>query len=102
MEISGKNTLTMGGFADAGAPNGTPGSVLLDPKNIIIDRAGALVLGSFQLVDPHPGANENFGIQTVVLPNQNVVVTDPNDSFAAAGAGAVYLFNSTTGALMSA
>jgi filamentous hemagglutinin family protein len=105
MEISGRDSLTMGGFADAGAVNGTPGSVLLDPKNIIIDSnaGGSGTLGSFQLVDPHPGANELFGQRTLVLPNQNVVVTDPNDSFGGAvGAGAVYLFNSSTGALTSA
>src|SRR5882672_3764667 len=103
MEISsGGDHLAMFGFADAGAPNGTPGTLLLDPKNIIIDSNVPGTLGSFQLVDPHPGASEQFGTQIVTLPNQNVVVTDPNDSFAAIGAGAVYLFNSTTGGLISA
>ncbi len=104
MEISGRENLTMGGFADAGSANGTPGTLLLDPKNIIIDSnagGGTGTLGSFQLVDPHPGANENFGTQVVVLPSQNVVVTDPNDSFVQSGAGAVYLFDSTSGALIS-
>jgi filamentous hemagglutinin family protein len=102
MEISGRENLTMGGFADAGAPKGTPGTLLLDPKNIIIGAAATGGLGSFQLVDPHPGANERFGTQVVVLSNDNVVVTDPNDSFVASLAGAVYLFNSSTGALISA
>src|SRR5882672_2945479 len=82
MEISsGGDRLAMFGFADAGAPNGTPGTLLLDPKNIIIDSNVPGTLGSFQLVDPNPGANERFGTQVVTLPNQNVAVTDPNDSF---------------------
>jgi len=107
MEISsGGDRLAMFGFADAGAPNGTAGTLLLDPKNIIIDSKVPGTLGSFQLVDPHPSANERFGTQVVTLPNQNVVVTDPNDSFGIAGntpgAGAAYLFNSADGKLVSA
>src|SRR6267142_431205 len=105
MEISGRDSLTMGGLADAGAPNGTAGSVLLDPKNIIIDsNPGTSTLGSFQLLDPNPVAGNAFGSQVVVLPsaNQNVVVTAPNDNFVATGAGAVFLYNSSTGALLSA
>ena len=101
MEISGKENLTMGGFADAGAPNGKPGTLLLDPKNIVIDSTATSGLGVFQLLDPHPGANENFSQQILVLPNNNVVATDPNDSFVASLAGAAYLFNGTTGALIS-
>jgi filamentous hemagglutinin family protein len=104
MEISGRDSLTMGGFADAGAANGTPGSVLLDPKNIIIDSnaGGTSTLGSFQLLDPNPVAGNGFGTDVVVLSNQNVVVTAPNDNFGATGAGAVFLYNSSTGSLISA
>jgi hypothetical protein len=105
MEISSANNLTMGGFADAGAANGTAGSLLLDPHNIIIDSAGGGgtgTLGSFQLLDPNPVAGNGFGTKVIVLPNQNVVVTAPNDNFVATGAGAVFLYSSTTGSLISA
>ena len=38
IEVSGKENLVFGGIADAGAPNGKAGTLLLDPKNIIIER----------------------------------------------------------------
>ncbi len=103
IEVSGKENLVFGGMADAGAPNGTPGTLLLDPKFIVIDSAGG-GLASFLLVDPNPGAGDlfgGFGNGVVVLPNDNVVATDPNDDLVAANAGAVYLFNGNTGALIS-
>ncbi len=101
IEVSGKENLIFAGMADASAPKGTPGTVLLDPKNIIIDStAGGLA--SFQLLDPHPDANAHFGENIVVLPSENVLVTDPSDGFGGISAGAVYLFNSSTGALISA
>jgi hypothetical protein len=34
IEVSGKENLVFGGHADAGAPNGRAGMLLLDPKNI--------------------------------------------------------------------
>lgn len=102
VEISSKDILYFGGAVDAGAPNGNAGRLLLDPKNITIDASAVAGLSSFQLVDPHPGGGQQFGLQVLVLPNDNVVVTDPNDAFAASGAGAVYLYNGHTGALISA
>jgi len=105
IEISGKETLVFGGMADAGAPNGTPGTLLLDPKNIIIDSAGGgSAYAIVNLVDPNIGAGDNFGgfgNTVVVLPNNNIVATDPNDDFAASNAGAVYLYNGSSGALIS-
>ncbi|MBI2753527.1 MAG: filamentous hemagglutinin N-terminal domain-containing protein [Betaproteobacteria bacterium] len=100
IEVSGKDDLVFAGMADASAPNGTPGTVLLDPKNIVIDAAATGSVSSFQLVDPNPGTSENFAGTIEALPNNNVVATDPNDSFVA-GSGAIYLFNGTTGALLS-
>jgi filamentous hemagglutinin family protein len=100
IEVSGKENLVFGGTADAGAPNGKPGTLLLDPKFIVIDSAGG-GLGAFQLVDPNPGSSDQFAQSIVVLPNNNVVATDPNDDFAASNAGAVYLYNGSTGALIS-
>src|SRR5205085_228410 len=57
-------------------------------------------LSYFEFVDPNADAGD-FGTTVVSLASGNVVITDDFDSFAAAGAGAVYLFNGTTGGLIS-
>ncbi len=102
IELSGKEKVNFGGFATAGAPKGKAGMLQLDPMNIVIDSAGSVVgYGTIDLADPNPGANEGFGGYSALLPNGNIVATDSNDSFAAPFAGAVYLFNGTTGALIS-
>ena len=41
MEVSSGDSLTFGGFADASAPYGTAGSLLLDPRNITISTGVA-------------------------------------------------------------
>ena len=102
IELSGKETINFGGFATAGAPNGNAGMLQLDPMNIIIDSAGSVTpFSTIDLADPNPGMNEGYGQYSRVLPNGNIVATDTIDSFAASNAGAVYLFNGTTGALIS-
>lgn len=53
------------------------------------------------LVDPHPSPNDGFGTGGVALKNGNIVVTSPYDDAGGTDAGAVYLFNGTTGALIS-
>src|SRR5439155_23204996 len=55
----------------------------------------------FDLIDPHPTAGGGFGTQVSVLRNGNVVVTNPNDNFGGGNAGAVYLFDGLSGALIS-
>ncbi len=55
-----------------------------------------------QLTDPNPASGNQFGLHTAILPSGNVVVTSPFDDFGAPDAGAVYLFNGFTGALISA
>jgi hypothetical protein len=100
IEVSGKGNLTYGGTADAGAAAGNAGTLLLDPKNLVIDaRAG--VVPQFDLIDPHPTVGGQFGTGLTRLSNGNVVVTNPNDNFGGTNAGAVYLFNGLTGALIS-
>jgi hypothetical protein len=48
-----------------------------------------------------PGSGE-FGYDVIALPNGNIVVTDPfYDDFATVDAGAVYLYDGATGALIS-
>jgi hypothetical protein len=100
IEVSGKDNLIYGGVADAGAPKGQPGALLLDPKNITISNAG--IFPQYELIDPNADVGGTFGTTTFPLSTGNIVVTDPTDSFGAATAGAVYLFNGKTGALISA
>jgi filamentous hemagglutinin family protein len=124
-EVSSKGTLTYGGQASLGAA----GSLLLDPANIIItDSAGP---AAFALIDPNSAANNYFAGTTALLgtgvyinknnnnseslaslpvskdqastfkENGKIVVTSSGDSLGGANAGAVYVFDTTTGALVS-
>ena len=101
IEVSGKEKLVFGGTADAGAPNGAAGMLLLDPKNIVIDAAASGGGNAMLLADPNPNAGDGTGMSVTVLKNDNIVVAQPNDDFAAANAGAVYLYSGTTGALIA-
>jgi filamentous hemagglutinin family protein len=58
----------------------------------------------FEFVDPDPGPDNAFGrpfTGVYNLTSNTTLITSPGDSFGGAGAGAVYLFNSVTGALLS-
>jgi filamentous hemagglutinin family protein len=103
IEVSGREKLIFGGSADAGAPYGRLGTLLLDPKNITIDAAGSgAAYSTIDLVDPNPGAGDGFAQTVTVLSGGNIVARDSSDDFGATNAGAVYLYNGTTGALISA
>ncbi|MFO0880918.1 MAG: hypothetical protein U0840_26635 [Gemmataceae bacterium] len=54
-----------------------------------------------QFLDPNPAPGNNFGATVVPLSTGNVVITSPGDDFGGTNAGAVYLFNGATGALIS-
>jgi hypothetical protein len=54
-----------------------------------------------EFVDPHPNAGNLFGATVVALSTGNVVITAPFDDAGGSDAGAVYLFNGATGALIS-
>ena len=99
IEVSSKNQLVFGGMANASAANGNTGQLLLDPKNITIGNS--TIDQSFQLLDPNPAAGNNFANESVVLSNGNIVVSSPYDDLIATDAGAVYLFDPNTGALLS-
>ncbi len=103
LEVSGRDGhVAFGGRADAGAPNGVGGTLLIDPHNIVIDAsAGGSTLSQRDLLDPNPNAGGTFGDNLMILGNGNTVVTDINDNFGGAGAGAAYLFNGSTGGLIS-
>jgi hypothetical protein len=99
LEVSSAGLLTYGGQANATATSsGQQGRLLLDPKNLTIsDTAGP---PQFNLVNPNADSLDTFGSSVVVLSNGNVVVTDPGDGSVAVNAGAVFLFNRQTGALL--
>ncbi|WP_132647784.1 YDG domain-containing protein, partial [Rubrivivax gelatinosus] len=100
-EVSGKQDLVFGGTADLAAPKGRAGRLLLDPRNIIIDNAGNSI-ASLSLDDPTAAADNGFGTFTKVLSNGNVIISAPQaDTGATSDTGAVYLFNASTGALLS-
>ncbi|MBK1714231.1 hypothetical protein CKO43_15765 [Rubrivivax gelatinosus] len=100
-EVSGKQDLVFGGNADLAAPKGRAGRLLLDPRNIIVDNAGNS-LASLSLDDPTASATNGFGTYTKVLSNGSVIISAPlADTGGSADTGAVYLFNSSTGALLS-
>ena len=67
------------------------------------DGAGTLSLDFpiAELQDPNPSAGNDFGNTIVPLTSGNVVVTSPFDDAGGVDAGAVYLFNATTGELIS-
>ncbi len=97
--ISTPGTLRVDGQVDAGAPAGRAGTLWLDPKNITIGSAG--VFPQYQLINPTPNAGDQFGWTIQPLSSGNVAVTDPGDDSVATDAGAVYLYQGRTGALLS-
>ncbi len=99
LEVSSAGQLTYGGQANATARSGKQGRLLLDPQNLII--SSGVGLPQFNLVNPETDGLDNFGSSIVVLSNGNVVVADFSSDVAAANAGAVYLYNGLTGALLA-
>src|SRR5262249_2067315 len=96
IELSSKGNLLQGGDVQPGLG----GSLLLDPKNLVVDAGGG-GYPQFNLVRPGGNAGDQFGAGVAALSTGNVVVTAPKDDFGGNDAGAVYLFNGLTGALIS-
>ena len=105
VEVSSRDMLAYLGNTDASAVQGRAGQLLLDPKNLDISAVSLLKVTG--LVDPSPTAGEQFGVfAPIELKNggtslNRIVVASPNDSALASKSGAVYLYNSLTGALIS-
>ncbi len=97
VEVSSKGVLNHAGTVDVGEN----GKLLLDPKNIVIADNAVSGVPQFELVNPTPNAGDLFGYTIVPLSTGNIVVTDPFDDSVASNAGAVYLYNGATGALIS-
>ncbi len=91
VEVSSHGRLNNRGKVSVGAG----GTLRLDPANLVISTVTG-VFPQFNLVNP--GSGGAFGAQVLPLSTGNVVVTDPTVNN---NAGAVYLFNATTGALLS-
>ena len=100
VEVSSAGAVGFDGDVATDAPSGRTGRLLLDPKNITIDDAGAELL-QVDLVDPTPFADDLFGEMVVSVESGNVVVTDQHDDFVAADAGATHLFSGQDGALIA-
>jgi hypothetical protein len=84
--------------------NRTPFRRRFSPKLEVLEDRMLLSgnLAQFNLISPdtlHPNV-DTFGSSVTVLRNGNVVVTDPTDSTVAPNAGAVFLYNGQTGALL--
>jgi filamentous hemagglutinin family protein len=101
LEVSSRGEIGFTGVADAGAPMGQGGTFLLDPKNIIISSTSGSMLPFYGLVDPNASANNGFGLETVILSTGNIVVSAQGADIGATNTGAVYLYNLTSGALIS-
>src|ERR1019366_321475 len=82
IDLCGKDVYLIGASVTPGAG----GSLVLDPKDLVVSAAPAGQFPQFSFVNPNPGGK--FGAQVVTLPNGNEVVTDP---WANNNAGAVYL-----------
>jgi filamentous hemagglutinin family protein len=54
-----------------------------------------------ELIDPNQGGGTGFGTILRPLSTGNIVVTKPGDNFGATNAGAVYVYNGSSGALIS-
>ena len=100
VEVSSRDVLQFAGDVKAR-------QLLLDPKNITILSGATAVSAVYALVDPNPSAGRNFGQSLTVLGTSTGGVFTPNDRVAIAVAsdnssrGAVYLFNTATGVLLS-
>ena len=101
IEVSGATATYFGGQASARAQGkGIAGKFVLDPKYIIVAPTGSTGT-SIEFVDPDPGANNAFGSTILSFASNTTLITSPGDSFGGTGAGAVYLFSDTNGALIS-
>lgn len=103
VEISGKESVLFDGRVNAGggAAFGRNGTFLLDPKNITISAAAMSSAGYFDLADPTPTADDQHGSTTQVFGTNKLLVLSPNDDNAAADAGAIYVYDTLTGAMLS-
>ncbi|MGE0860165.1 MAG: filamentous hemagglutinin N-terminal domain-containing protein, partial [Gammaproteobacteria bacterium] len=110
-EVSGKKGLGYDGTVLLSAANGEDGTLLMDPKNIRFTSATLKGL-PVRLLDPHPGSGNRFGDRLQYFradgsrtgsgtEANTIVVYDELDDFGGTDAGAVYVFRTSDGALVS-
>ncbi|MCY7307868.1 MAG: filamentous hemagglutinin N-terminal domain-containing protein, partial [Rhodoferax sp.] len=105
IEVSGKQETQFGGVANASAPLGKAGTFLLDPKFILIQAPVITAGTTVELIDPNPGTGDLFGSSmerfNINAPNETILIANSQDDLGGTNAGAVYLFDGSTGALIS-
>ena len=65
VETSGKELLNFTGTVNAGAKDGTAGTLLLDPKNIIVDAAGAALTSDVAAFTTNPSDDATIAPNTI-------------------------------------
>jgi len=104
IEISGKGFLEMVGLVDAGAAHGRGGSVLFDPKNIVVhDSGGALLTEVDAFADNLSGdsiiapgtitAATNAGTTVVLQANNDITINSSIFTTNASGVGGALTFH---------
>ncbi len=96
VEVTGKELLVFTGLVNAGANNGQSGTLLLDPKNIIITDTSTPL---FNFLNPNPNTGDFFGFAVAAV-GTNVVIGAPATASTTPRPGSAYLFNGSSGALL--
>ncbi|MDH5710506.1 MAG: filamentous hemagglutinin N-terminal domain-containing protein, partial [Gammaproteobacteria bacterium] len=81
VEVSGKGWLDFSGYVDTSAINGEFGTLLLDPKNIIIENAGAgVATATVSFADAaDPGPDSRFDGDSLAALDSNILLQASND-----------------------
>src|SRR5260370_27839915 len=91
IEISGKGNLAYAGTADASAVAGRAGTLLLDPKNLVISDAPAGIFSPYDLIDPHPTLVGTFADSVAMRSNGHLIVINLRDNFGGTAAWAAHI-----------
>jgi filamentous hemagglutinin family protein len=76
VEVSGKENLDFRGLVDAGAEHGEAGTLLLDPRNIIIDAGGAAALTDVDQFADNAAGDSTIAPSTIIaMTNAGTAVT---------------------------
>ncbi|WP_190883022.1 CHAT domain-containing protein [Planktothricoides raciborskii] len=79
VEVSGKQNLIFRGFVDVTANQGTPGTILFDPKNIIIDNGGTDNVDLNNAFKENPTADVTFDADNITGLSGDVILEANND-----------------------